>query len=119
MISRLKNHFFFHISESDLQNEQKVLELFGIMQEIKKKRILEPMESFLYYLGVPKSEFFLYTRKEIEYHLEKLNERIAERNKAGSSSGKDVVSANDPMVQSLMPNPAGRPHTTSRLSRGG
>jgi hypothetical protein len=105
----LKNHFFFHISESDLQNEQKVLELFGIMQEIKKKRILEPMESFLYYLGVPKSEFFLYTRKEIEYHLEKLNERIAERNKAGSSSGKDVVSANDPMVQSLMPNPAGRP----------
>lgn len=77
------------------------------------------MELFLYYLGVPKSEFFLYTRKEIEYHLEKLNERIEKRNAAGASSGKDVVSANDPIVQSLMPNPSGRPHTTSRLHRDG
>jgi len=87
------------------------------MQEVRKKRILEPMELFLYYLGVSKSEFYLYTRKEIEYHLEKLNERIQQRNAVNMPSGKDVVSANDPIVQQLMPNPSGRPHTTSRLNR--
>jgi hypothetical protein len=110
-------HFFFHISQNDLEDEKTLLELFGQLQEIRKKRILEPMELFLYYLGVPKSEFYKYTRKEIEYHLQKLEERIKQRNAAGAPSGKDIVSANDPMVQALMPNPSGRPHTTSRLHR--
>lgn len=75
------------------------------------------MELFLYYLGVAKKDFFTYTRKEIEFHLEKLQERITERNKANAPNGKDVVSANDPTVQSLMPDPSGRPHTTSRRNR--
>jgi len=87
------------------------------LEALKQERILKPMELFLYYLGVTKKDFFSYTRKEIEYHLKMLQERISERNKSNTPNGKDVLSANDPMVQSLIPDPSARPHTTSRRNR--
>lgn len=110
-------HFFFHYSNEDLEDETKLLELYGYINKLKEERILKPMEMFLYFLGVPKREFFSYTRKEIEYHLEMLKTRMEERKAAGGPAGKDVVSANDPVVQSLMPDPSGRPHTTPRRNR--
>jgi hypothetical protein len=89
---------------------------YGTLEELKKRRIWAPMFELMYYLAIPRSEFLKMGRKEMEYHFMRLKETMEAHRKAGSP-GKDVVAANDPTVQALLPNPSGRPHVNPRTHR--
>lgn len=70
----------------------------------------------MYYLGITREEYMRMGRKEIKFYFEQLQERMDAYAKAGSP-GKNTIAANDPMVQAMLPNPTGRPHTNPRNHR--
>ncbi len=55
-------------------------------------------------------------RKEMKYYFELLQQRMEAYNKAGAP-GKNTLAANDPLVQAMLPNPTGRPHSNPRNYR--
>jgi len=74
------------------------------------------MFELMFYLGVSRDEFMKLGRKEIQYIFGQLQEKMDAYNKAGSP-GKNTLAANDPMVQSMLPNPTGRTHSNPRNNR--
>ena len=70
----------------------------------------------MYFLGITRQEFMKMGRKELRFYFEQLQERMNEYRKSGAP-GKDTLAANDPLVQSMLPNPTGRPHSNPRNYR--
>jgi hypothetical protein len=118
-----KLHFFFHISENDTNGiySEETRHYYGYLEKVKEQRIWAPMFDLMYHLAISRTEFMKMGRKEMEYHFKRLNEEISRRNdsnnKNGGGGGKDIVAANDPTVQALMPNPSGRQHVNPRTHR--
>jgi hypothetical protein len=74
------------------------------------------MFELMFYLGIDRDEFMKMGRKEIQYLFQQLQEKMDAYSKAGSP-GRNTLAANDPMVQSMLPNQTGRHHSNPRNIR--